>query len=169
MTTPQPTVLSRADAVAQHSKTFFTGRPCNRGHVARRYTSTGNCVECARAAAQTFNDKLRGKLREASTTTITLDVHPDDREALFALADFLGQQRGRPPVNRPPPPPVETRTEWEVWYDRLKVINGPAIARQRATEITGGEAHSAGWVDTHVAVAIARPPTYGGGAKPDYL
>jgi 5-methylcytosine-specific restriction endonuclease McrA len=27
---------------------FFTGRPCQRGHVANRYASGGKCVECAR-------------------------------------------------------------------------------------------------------------------------
>lgn len=30
---------------------FFTGRPCRRGHVAPKYTSTGGCAECARSKA----------------------------------------------------------------------------------------------------------------------
>lgn len=25
---------------------FFTGKPCNRGHICERYESTNNCVEC---------------------------------------------------------------------------------------------------------------------------
>lgn len=173
MTQPQ-TILSRADAIELHSKTYFTGKPCGRGHVAKRYTSTGNCVECSRAAAQTFNDKLRGRLRAADATDITLRVHPDDREALFALADFLNVQRGRPAHHRPAPPPPITTTEWEQSYERHRRTKSHAMAVQYATTPERPETHSPGWSHPDwgtdpVANSAPKPPSYGGGAQPAYL
>ncbi len=44
--------ISREDARAQGSKSFFTGKPCVHGHIAPRYTSTTNCVECQAAHAR---------------------------------------------------------------------------------------------------------------------
>jgi hypothetical protein len=28
---------------------YFTGRPCEHGHIAERYTSNGSCIVCVRA------------------------------------------------------------------------------------------------------------------------
>lgn len=38
----------REVAIANNSKTYFTNRPCKRGHVAERFVSTYTCVECSR-------------------------------------------------------------------------------------------------------------------------
>lgn len=38
--------VDRKQAIAGKLPTYFTGKPCKRGHVAERYTSTGNCVDC---------------------------------------------------------------------------------------------------------------------------
>jgi hypothetical protein len=38
--------ITRTDAAAFGFKRFYTGKPCRWGHVAERYTSSGNCVEC---------------------------------------------------------------------------------------------------------------------------
>ncbi len=43
---------SRKDARARGSNRFFTGTPCIQGHIAPRYTSTTNCVECQAAHAR---------------------------------------------------------------------------------------------------------------------
>lgn len=37
---------TRAEARTSGLKFFFTGVVCEQGHIARRYTSTGGCVEC---------------------------------------------------------------------------------------------------------------------------
>lgn len=37
---------ARAKAKAAGLNTYETGLPCKRGHIALRYTSTGNCSEC---------------------------------------------------------------------------------------------------------------------------
>ncbi len=39
---------NRSEASESDSLYFYTGRPCNRGHNAPRYTSTGLCLECSR-------------------------------------------------------------------------------------------------------------------------
>ncbi|QWY83261.1 HNH endonuclease protein [Rhizobium phage RHph_X2_25] len=37
---------TRAEALEIGAKHFFTGEPCSRGHVAKRYASTGQCHAC---------------------------------------------------------------------------------------------------------------------------
>lgn len=46
-------IITRAEAKAQGLKRYFTGKPCKHGHVAERYLSTGQCVECLRERRQT--------------------------------------------------------------------------------------------------------------------
>ena len=37
---------SWSDAKERGEKYYFTGKPCKRGHVDRRYASTGQCIAC---------------------------------------------------------------------------------------------------------------------------
>lgn len=39
-------IISRAEAIAAGSKTYFTGVPCNQGHIAPRYVNKSRCVVC---------------------------------------------------------------------------------------------------------------------------
>ena len=41
----------RSTARASGQLTYFTGKPCNRGHIAARYVSAGRCVVCAAETA----------------------------------------------------------------------------------------------------------------------
>lgn len=43
---------SRKEALAAGSKHFFTGKPCKRGHIAKRTTGNGTCVVCASEASR---------------------------------------------------------------------------------------------------------------------
>jgi 5-methylcytosine-specific restriction endonuclease McrA len=40
--------VSRDEAIAQGLLRYFTGKPCNRGHVAERIVTNCKCLECAR-------------------------------------------------------------------------------------------------------------------------
>jgi hypothetical protein len=40
----------RMQAAKDGKRTFSNGRPCRKGHLSERYTSSGNCVECLRVA-----------------------------------------------------------------------------------------------------------------------
>lgn len=62
-------------------KTYFTGKPCRKGHVAERYVSTGHCVVCQKehsAHAVTERSKI---------PSATFRVYPREVQAfgLFAL------------------------------------------------------------------------------------
>jgi hypothetical protein len=48
--------ISRDDAAAAGRKRFFTGIPCNFGHVAERYVIGGRCVECMRIKNAQYRD-----------------------------------------------------------------------------------------------------------------
>ena len=40
---------------------FETGKPCKRGHVAKRYRRNGSCVECARIASKDWRESSTNK------------------------------------------------------------------------------------------------------------
>jgi hypothetical protein len=44
--TPNTPILSRREAYEQSKTRYYTGEPCKQGHIAERYVSTGNCIEC---------------------------------------------------------------------------------------------------------------------------
>lgn len=41
-------LVSRQHAVAQGLRFYFTGRPCKRGHIEKRYTYNSQCLGCQR-------------------------------------------------------------------------------------------------------------------------
>ena len=41
-------IISRSEAKALGLKEYYTGKPCKHGHIAERYVSTRQCVECMR-------------------------------------------------------------------------------------------------------------------------
>jgi hypothetical protein len=45
-TTYTPPIVTRRDAIERDLIHYYTGEPCGRGHLAMRYTSTGNCCAC---------------------------------------------------------------------------------------------------------------------------
>jgi hypothetical protein len=47
METQRP-IVTRAQAKVEGAKTFYTGRPCSKGHDAPRRTDNWSCVVCAR-------------------------------------------------------------------------------------------------------------------------
>ena len=45
-------ILLRGDAMAQGKSVYFTGKPCKKGHIVQRYTTSGGCLECIRLARE---------------------------------------------------------------------------------------------------------------------
>ncbi len=39
-------ISTRKEAIENGDVKYFTGKPCKRGHVSERYTSTYQCCEC---------------------------------------------------------------------------------------------------------------------------
>ena len=56
---------SRAQALIIKSRRFNTGKPCVRGHIADRYTTSGQCVECAKEHSRARYLAVMEALKEA--------------------------------------------------------------------------------------------------------
>lgn len=39
-------IITKEDAISKGLSHYFTGKPCKNGHIALRFVSTRNCVEC---------------------------------------------------------------------------------------------------------------------------
>ena len=51
-------IVSREDAIKQGLKRYFTGEPCERGHIAERWVCNGLCVVCHKDYYQANYDKI---------------------------------------------------------------------------------------------------------------
>jgi hypothetical protein len=54
-------VISRAEAKAKGLRSYFTGKPCAKGHVAARRVANASCVECERAYIKKYRLKKRAR------------------------------------------------------------------------------------------------------------
>lgn len=54
---------TRAEAKASGSKWYFTGKPCKHGHVAKRSTIDGCCVECRKIKIDKWREKNPEKVQ----------------------------------------------------------------------------------------------------------
>lgn len=57
---------SRQQAKASGAVHYESVRPCRNGHLTLRYTSTGACVACAKAARAATDEALRLQLKDAN-------------------------------------------------------------------------------------------------------
>lgn len=61
-----PVIISKNDAIAAGLKHYFTGKPCKRGHIAKRAVIDRGCVVCSRIAGRKHyvaNREKRGSVR----------------------------------------------------------------------------------------------------------
>lgn len=58
--------ITRKEALNKGLKTYFTGKPCKRGHICKRYISKSNCVECHNEYAQRYRENNRTYIRNYS-------------------------------------------------------------------------------------------------------
>lgn len=59
-------IITRQQALQQGLLHYFTGKPCKRGHVARRYVSIRSCIECCDINRKAFHKSNPGKSSEYS-------------------------------------------------------------------------------------------------------
>lgn len=50
---------SREEAIDSGEVFFYTGLPCRNGHIAKRYTTSGQCIECAREMYRTKYERIK--------------------------------------------------------------------------------------------------------------
>jgi hypothetical protein len=56
-------VFTRREAANLNLHKYFTGKPCQKGHLALRYTNTGCCVSCIKGYAQAYKSSLKGRTK----------------------------------------------------------------------------------------------------------
>lgn len=56
-----PKIISRTEAKAKGLKRYYTGKPCEQGHVVHRFVSTNKCVECSIEPRRAFDRQYRLK------------------------------------------------------------------------------------------------------------
>ncbi len=59
-------IMERADAQKKGRASYFTGRPCKRGHVAVRRTGCGTCVECSALTVSKWQKANPERVKAAS-------------------------------------------------------------------------------------------------------
>lgn len=82
----------RKEALEAGRNTYFTGRPCKRGHLSERFTSSWLCVECSRehhyhtdrdkyrAMENTMSHQFRQRKNQAIKNGIPFTIELDDLE-----------------------------------------------------------------------------------------
>lgn len=82
-------IISRPDAKKIGLKSYFTGKPCKRGHISERGVNTKVCRECSRLLSlsrredhRAWREKNRNKLRDYSKAQKLKDI---ERSRLYQL------------------------------------------------------------------------------------
>jgi len=88
-------ILTRPEAREKGLKTYYTGKPCRNGHDTYRYTQSGTCAGCIKAANNVVDDPVATVRKEAKERMVTLKLRgfEADREALSAAAYCLAVMR----------------------------------------------------------------------------
>ena len=130
-------ILSREEARVQGHKQYFTGKPCNKGHVSKRYVSTYQCVEFLKLSTAQWRSKPSNMQHMRDQWHIYREKHPErvkaSRDAWRAANEGRLkelQQRRRAAKTRQTPK----------WGDRAAMIEIYAQARS-LTKLTGIEFH----------------------------
>lgn len=85
-------IVSRKEAKALGLVRYFTGKVCPSGHLADRYTSTSNCVECLIAAGKKNKDAYAAvaRARHAAKRAAILASRPPPTPSARQLAAAAG-------------------------------------------------------------------------------
>jgi len=52
-------IISRKEARERGLKRYFTGKPCVRGHIAKRWAVSANCVDCLLSLRTAYQERER--------------------------------------------------------------------------------------------------------------
>lgn len=70
-------LIDRIEAKKLGYNFYFTGKPCQNGHIANRYVSSGNCCECHKqyySRGPVVNNEKKDKIRETLNRLIPIKV-----------------------------------------------------------------------------------------------
>lgn len=92
--------ISRYDAQLAGMTFYFTGTPCEQGHVARRYVSNRMCRECL-AVRRDPDAPRRMEMRPGIVVLRNLSVPIADVQSLLQIVDAMCVARGLAPGQPP--------------------------------------------------------------------
>ena len=88
-------IMSRKEAMELGEKFYFTGKPCPRGHLAKRNTITMSCKDCLieyqKRSRQRFYDKMR--LQACGFEKRLFSIHPLDVPVVKQFIEFVNKSR----------------------------------------------------------------------------
>lgn len=102
-------IITRADAIAQGSKHYFTGRPCKQGHISPRIARSRKCVQCGHHYSNVWKDKNRERARslsrswKAENPAAGKEWHQQNREKSRAACRRYYERNRREMVERVKP------------------------------------------------------------------
>lgn len=84
-------ILTRPEAREKGLKTYYTGKPCRNGHDSYRYTQSGTCAQCVKAANNVVVDPVAAVRKAAKERMLMVKIRGfmEDRDALAAAAYCL--------------------------------------------------------------------------------
>jgi hypothetical protein len=81
-------VINRKQAHDSGARYFFTGKPCARGHIDRRYTGTGICLSCSKS----YSKRFKALNRDQVSLTVTVNRNDISTIEKFIEAINLARQ-----------------------------------------------------------------------------
>jgi 5-methylcytosine-specific restriction endonuclease McrA len=84
-------IVTRAQALARDLPRYFTGKPCQRGHISQRRTTGGECAACAYLTRATWKAANREKTNAAERESRLRD--PETHKA--RTARYLTSDKGK--------------------------------------------------------------------------
>ena len=109
-------ILSRKEAKSKDLIYYFTGKPCQHGHISQRYSRNGQCFSCQATKTSNYRKKNRKKIKKSKQkwskdnqelrnmyhakrrylkTHGTSPLYSDDIKAKYALAIELSKKTGK--------------------------------------------------------------------------
>jgi hypothetical protein len=79
MKTGRKRIKAKDDAAASGQMFYFTGKPCLRGHIAKRFVSNRKCVECEHLANRLSYQRRKSRLIRSSNPLFALWPPRPDR------------------------------------------------------------------------------------------
>ena len=124
-------VISRDEAKASGLKTYFTGEPCNHGHIGNRMVSDARCQDCSSLS----NQKKYGKLSAEQKTTLFQSRYARENERTRAKRRSRGlkHESGR---DLTPEQRLANREAWKLRYaDRSKTYQQHYYEERREAKL----------------------------------
>ena len=127
-------IVTRAEAKARGLKTYFTGKPCLRGHVALRQVSSETCMDCANEKAKRYYQQNKG-----AAIARRLDAYRRDAEAERAkMRDHYQRNKARASVARKAryyADPEAARAQSREWAAQNPAMRKAHHAKRRARKL----------------------------------